>query len=69
MGGVFAGRMPENGIIISVWRVIAPPGYGALGDVVSMGLDPPTAPVQVLVLHFSLFFTLLYVEGIHFLEA
>jgi hypothetical protein len=41
-----AGRMPERGII-SVWRVVAPPGYGALGDVVSVGLDPPTAPVQV----------------------
>lgn len=48
VGGVSAGRMPENGMIISVWRVVAPPGYGALGDVVSMGLDPPTAPVQVL---------------------
>ena len=32
---------------MSVWRVVAPPGYGALGDVVSLGLDPPTAPVQV----------------------
>lgn len=42
-----AGRMTENGII-SVWRVVAPPGYGALGDVVSVGLDPPNAPVQVL---------------------
>lgn len=42
-----AGRMTENGII-SVWRVVAPPGYGALGDVVSVGLDPPNAPVQVM---------------------
>lgn len=33
--------------MISVWRVVAPPGYGALGDVVSVGLDPPNAPVQV----------------------
>jgi hypothetical protein len=32
--------------IVSVWRVVAPPGYGALGDVVSLGLDPPSAPVQ-----------------------
>ena len=32
--------------VVSVWRVVAPPGYGALGDVVSLGLDPPTAPVQ-----------------------
>lgn len=43
-----AGRMTDRDII-SVWRVIAPPGYGALGDVVSVGLDPPTAPVQVCV--------------------
>ncbi len=42
---VCAGRMTDNGII-SVWRVVAPPGYGALGDVVSVGLDPPNAPVQ-----------------------
>ncbi|KAK9908805.1 hypothetical protein WJX75_003140 [Coccomyxa subellipsoidea] len=40
------GRMTDNGMI-SVWRVVAPPGYGALGDVVSVGLDPPNAPVQV----------------------
>jgi hypothetical protein len=38
--------MTDNGMI-SVWRVVAPPGYGALGDVVSVGLDPPNAPVQV----------------------
>ena len=42
-----AGRMADRGEIISVWRVVSPPGYGALGDVVSLGLDPPTAPVTV----------------------
>ena len=39
--------MADKGEIISVWRVVSPPGYGALGDVVSLGLDPPTAPVTV----------------------
>lgn len=42
-----AGRMADKGEIISVWRVVSPPGYGSLGDVVSLGLDPPTAPVTV----------------------
>ena len=42
-----AGRMADKGEIISVWRVVSPPGYGALGDVVSLGMDPPTAPVTV----------------------
>ena len=39
--------MADKGEIISVWRVVSPPGYGSLGDVVSLGLDPPTAPVTV----------------------
>ena len=26
---------------VSFWRVIAPPGYVALGDVISIGYDPP----------------------------
>ena len=30
-----------------MWRVVSPPGYGALGDVVSLGMDAPTAPVTV----------------------
>lgn len=42
-----AGRMADKGGIVSVWRVVSPPGYGSLGDVVSLGLDPPTAPVTV----------------------
>ena len=27
---------------VSLWRVVAPPGYVALGDVISIGYDPPT---------------------------
>ena len=46
-GVLGAGRMADKGEIISVWRVVSPPGYGSLGDVVSLGLDPPTAPVTV----------------------
>ena len=44
---LYTGRMADRGEIISVWRVVSPPGYGALGDVVSLGMDPPTAPVTV----------------------
>ena len=39
--------MADKGEIISVGRVVSPPGYGALGDVVSLGLAPPPAPVTV----------------------
>ena len=33
--------------IVSVWRPVAPPGYAPLGDVATLGREPPTQPVQV----------------------
>ena len=40
-------RKEDSGVIISIWRPIGPPGYKPLGDVVSLGRDPPPNPVQV----------------------
>ena len=37
----------ESSVTVSIWHPIGPPGYRALGDVITLGLDPPTAPVQV----------------------
>jgi vacuolar protein sorting-associated protein 13A/C len=31
----------------SFWRPVTPPGYKPVGDVVSLGFDPPAEPVQV----------------------
>ena len=33
---------------VSVWRPVAPPGYAPLGDVATLGREPPPQPVQVL---------------------
>ena len=32
--------------IITVWRPVCPAGYAPLGDIISLGLDPPAAPVR-----------------------
>ena len=40
-------RKPDSNVIVSVWHPVGPPGYQPLGDVITLGLDPPTAPVQV----------------------
>lgn len=44
---VWSGKKNESGTIITVWRPIGPPGYSSLGDVISLGVDPPSSPVQV----------------------
>ena len=33
--------------LVSVWRPLAPPGYAPLGDVATLGREPPPQPVQV----------------------
>ncbi|KAK9834254.1 hypothetical protein WJX81_000411 [Elliptochloris bilobata] len=33
--------------MVSVWRPVAPPGYAPLGDVATLGREPPPQPVQV----------------------
>lgn len=33
--------------LVSVWRPVAPPGYAPLGDVATLGREPPPQPVQV----------------------
>lgn len=44
---VWSGKKDESGTIITVWHPIGPPGYKALGDVISLGVDAPSSPVQV----------------------
>ena len=44
---VWSGKKDESGTIITVWRPIGPPGYRPLGDVISLGVDAPSSPVQV----------------------
>ncbi|KAL4443584.1 hypothetical protein ABPG75_011321 [Micractinium tetrahymenae] len=36
---------PHKSPVVSFWRPLAPAGYRAVGDVLSLGLEPPTAPV------------------------
>ena len=40
-------RKVDANTVVSVWHPVGPPGYQPLGDVISMGLDPPGFPVQV----------------------
>ena len=44
---IWSGKKDESGTVITVWRPIGPPGYKALGDVISLGAEAPSNPVQV----------------------
>jgi vacuolar protein sorting-associated protein 13A/C len=36
---------PRKSPVVSFWRPLPPAGYRAVGDVMSLGLEPPSAPV------------------------
>ena len=43
---VWHSRRADNSLI-SVWHPVSPAGYRPIGDVLTMGLDPPPEPVTV----------------------
>lgn len=44
---VWHTRRTQDNQVISVWHPICPPGYHPVGDLISMGLDPPPNPTKV----------------------